>query len=292
MFELEVDSEDFVAIIGSFLTSLFMILTVLISTSTPAFAQENRKTIIVTDIDETLRSRNVRSSFGSFLSLGSNVSFYGMNSTYDMFQREHGADIFYVSNSSREGNQKNFVKEFQVGTALKGDVFTSNTESKVPDYHKLSSIEKIINDTKPSLVLFVGDNAGSDPRVYDTLRNKFAGKGITFLTYIRIIYNTLNHDESDLRKDQTGFYTAAELALDLYGKAILSSDSTKKIISSVADHIKKCASSSDPICSSKVLFPAYSDCREFRWIWKTPVDPDLVLIYQSLQKKCGVQIGG
>jgi phosphatidate phosphatase APP1 len=156
-------------------------LTLLLSLET-TFA----KTLVISDIDDTIKVTNVLSkTMVIFNGLFSRKSFSGMS---ELYQELNIADtsIFYVSGSPTyiRGIVENFLEYNNF--PQKNNLILK--DGSIPTYdYKLKEIRALILKNKPDKIILLGDDTEVDPEVYDTIfqENQTSVEGI----YIRAIRN-------------------------------------------------------------------------------------------------------
>lgn len=182
----------------------------------PAFAffavsVGSAKTLIISDIDDTIRiSQIAQSSISKYLEgLREGVPFQDMAPLYrhlsrnflDSQGRPDSVEIFYVSNTPEwvekyllNTSQLDFLMKFKFPFADSAHLFLR--DSSLNQDYKVSTIIPLIKKHHSHLangeklrVLLIGDNGEADPVTYAKVLQAFAGqKNITWAQFLRQIY--------------------------------------------------------------------------------------------------------
>jgi len=148
---------------------------------------------------------------------------------------------------------------------------------------KINIIRSIIKRTKPSIILFIGDNGQMDTEIYDQLSREF--EMIPSRTYIREAYSHRGYSNFPTKRNQIGFVTTYELALDLNLLGVFQEQDLLWFEDLIARKIKfelffKII--------GELVFPRWKDCRDFRWQWSQPISENGKYILQSVVDRCHV----
>lgn len=147
------------------------------------------RTIIISDIDDTIRQSNIvskRRSFGNLL-IGMR-SFDRMREIFSEMKSAHPeTDIFYVSGGPQILNPEAWLSDHHFP---KGTVYAKNFAEMFrlsTVQHKLRSIDKIFAkyDLKNLTVYAFGDNGEHDPEIYKLARESYPQ--VNFKVFIRDI---------------------------------------------------------------------------------------------------------
>lgn len=174
------------------------------------------KTIIISDIDDTLKMTHVNSSVDRIdEALKIDNVFYLMP---DLLRQAKADKVFYVSNAPQSvmGNaHRRFLahNQFPEGEVhLRPGIWSPKDKKPV--------LREIINRELPSIVILLGDNAEQDPEFYAQIQTEYPG--IRFITFIRWAYAPST--ASSIKSGQIPFVSAGEIALHLDQRKLFNSD--------------------------------------------------------------------
>jgi phosphatidate phosphatase APP1 len=176
---------------------LFLILT--------AAGSSYANTLIVSDIDDTIKITNVlskpKSMINAFLS---RRAFSGMSELYQELNVPE-TTIYYVSGSPLFLKHKieNFLDFNDFPQAQ--NVILKNTSVSTYDY-KVRAIRNLILKMNPDKIILIGDDTQFDPEVYDTVAKE--NTATVESIYIRVVKNR-KLPENALIKD---FFSSVEIA--------------------------------------------------------------------------------
>lgn len=239
-----------------------LILAVLASSTVQA------KTILISDIDDTLKMSHVNSSVDR-LEEAMKVSnpFYLMP---ELLQAISAEKIFYVSNAPQSimGNaHRRFLahNKFPAGEVhLRPSVWSPKDKKPV--------LRKIIDAEAPSKVILFGDNAEQDPEFYQDIEKEYPG--IQFVTFIRWAYDP--EVASKFGENQIPFVAAGEVALQLNQMNLFKDELVLNLVHLGAIDLK---------------LPAWLNCKYHlprlptKEVWKPWTDKLYIAIYQ----RCNLQ---
>jgi hypothetical protein len=146
------------------------------------------QTIVISDIDDTIKLSNIRANKLSVVFRGLFVSdaFSGMNTLYNEFEKNQ-IDIYYVSGSPKiiGSRVSRFLEKHQFPQS-ENLILRDNLKVNTKKY-KLKNIKKIIEDQNPVSVILIGDDTEYDPEIFYEIYQAFPDKvkGI----YIRLVAN-------------------------------------------------------------------------------------------------------
>lgn len=192
---------------------------ILIVGSSPALAA----TILISDIDDTIKMTHVNSSDKYREGLRTDNPFHLMSDLY----RSIPAKFFYVSNAPESlagGAHRGLLKQnnFPAGEVSLRDGIFSKAD-------KLPRLRKILNQEKPSRVVLLGDDAEADPETYRQIVSEFPW--IKFLTFIRYNYDP---DGKQRNPGQIYFVAAGEIAIRLYQEGLMPADQVESLVQASA----------------------------------------------------------
>lgn len=241
------------------------------------------KTLVISDIDDTIKVSNVLSksrATGSFFDDDSR--FVGMAEIYQALQNQiPDSEFHYVSLAPKvlmREQHSDFIEE-------NGFPFTAlhmNSGIKQDPELKQKVIRQLLIDKKPDLVIYFGDNGQFDTIVYDQMVREFPS--IPAVTYIREAYSKKGLSQHPTMAGQIGFVTSVEVTLDLISKRILPLSTYLPIQNIVYDRLLEDDGSEN---FGPMVFPKWQDCRDFKWQWdvKNPTQK-LLTIINAIQLRC------
>lgn len=252
-------------------------------------SQANAKTILISDIDDTIKNSHVLSWTDSLLNadnIENNV--LGMNAVYHAALRaEKDLKFFYVTNAPKslmQSNHSRFLSanKFPQGSLrLRDSIFQSD--------FKITEIRKILKAERPEFVILIGDNGEKDATIYDQITKEFPN--ILFLTYIRQPYSVRNssYTGAALMKGQTGFVTALDLMLHLRKEGyVLSMDAMSFLQGFIVAYDREKEMNSD----GTQAIPSWFDCRDFKWTAKDSdlgLEPAYVKAKNRILERCSIR---
>ncbi len=261
------------------------------------FAQTPQKTLIFSDIDDTIKVSHILSAAGA-VSRGADVTtpFLGMAELYQHLiqQNPQNTRIVYLSNAPKqvagipalELAHRTFLSfnGFPPGEVdLRANIFEQN--------HKINELRRIIEQEKPDVVILFGDNGERDPNVYHQLFSEYAGK-IKIASFIHQLYTyklpfykirAISEVGSQIHPEQIGYVTPVEVAEELRNQGLLESGRADWMVANIAPQIADEARFKwDGL--RPISFPSFKNCGDFVWKWK--LRPALMPLYQKIMSRC------
>ena len=262
------------------------ILLVLFCSSVASFSQA--KTILITDIDDTLKVAHAIDLVEAATYIADAESrFLGMSEVLKIAKLHNPAlDITYLTKGPSiivSEDHRNFLKngQFPKGT------YIARTNIP-PETHKLVNIRRILQEQKPDQVIFIGDNGEQDPPTYHQIVQENSKSQIKFLTLIHVVYST--HGKKDvatpLFPEQIGFVSSLEVGLEFLRNNYVSEENARELIRVMAPIL---ADEENNKATGELVFPYFMDCSDFVWRWNQELKTfkDLAPAYKKLRKKCG-----
>lgn len=241
------------------------------------------KTLVISDIDDTIKVSNILSktrASGSFFDDDSR--FVGMAEVYQALGHNiPDVEFHYVSLAPKllmNEQHSDFLEEngFPV-TALH-----MNSGIKQDPELKQKVIRKLLQDKQPDLVIYFGDNGQFDAVVYNQMTTEFPT--IPALTYIREAYSKLNESKNPTMAGQIGFVTSIEVTLDLISRKLLPV-STYPVIEDIVYNGLLADDGDENF--GPMVFPVWQDCRDFKWTWQVKNPPQkLLTIIDAIEARC------
>lgn len=259
--------------------------------------QTYSKTLVISDIDDTIKVSHILSTSGK-LSRAADVTtpFTGMAQLFRLILNQDfsQAKIVYLSNAPKEVagipalelSHRTFLSfnKFPVGEIdLRADIFDKN--------HKVTEIRRLINLERPDLLILVGDNGERDASIYHQIFLEYAHQ-IKITTFIHQLYalkapfykpDFLAEIGVDIYPEQIGFVTPIEIAVELNQKNLLDQKSLDWMIKNISPYIvKENRIKWDGL--SSITFPSFKKCSQFKWKWD--LTEELKPIYQKIASSC------
>lgn len=173
------------------LRNLFLASALLLSAQ-----QVSAKTLIVSDVDDTIKMTDVLGSKTQIVISGliKEKAFAGMSELYNKMNNAD-TDIYYVSGSP------SYIK-FRIVDFLEENNFPQKNnillKNRIKDdtyAFKVGAIKELIKKLNPDKIILIGDDTEHDPHVYETISNE--NPGLVEGIYIRSIQN--NQSETFLK---------------------------------------------------------------------------------------------
>lgn len=261
---------------------IFLVLT-LLNCANFAFA----KTVLITDIDDTVKVSHVLDLFDAALYAQDTKSrFLGMKEVLSLVRKQDPrVDITYLSRGLKfiiEDTHRKFLTQnnFPEGTYI-------CREDLPADEHKLFHIRKILKEQNPDKVIFIGDNGEMDSLVYHTIVEENKNSTIEFVTLIHLVYSSKNKDETGvvLFPEQVGWATSLEAALELQKHQLIGQSEMQNFIHAMIPFL---ADESKSIAHHEFIFPDFMDCSDFVWRWNDEIKifKDLAQAQRNIMKNC------
>ncbi len=266
------------------------------------FSAEGKKVLLVSDIDDTIKSTHVLSHPGAAARVANvTLRFSGMAQLYQLIinQNPNSTKIVYLSNALDRilgvpvlrYIDETFLSynKFPPGELdMRGDFFEKD--------HKIKELRRLLTTEKPDVVIMIGDNGERDAEIYRQATLEFARTNMKMVSFIHQIYsaqlgfvdyvldtNSFSELGKKLEKDQIGFVTPVEIAIELNQQGLLSAESKDWMIQNVAPYIAN-ESYFDTDLYGTITFPAFKNCSDFQWRW--PVTPELLPLVTKINSQC------
>jgi hypothetical protein len=238
-------------------------------------------TLLVTDVDDTIKVANIASLSGAAIySFDEQSRYAGMPELFRLLKKANpDLEVYYLSNAPTwymQATHENFLGN---GHFLKG---TYIGRSQYPsDTHKILSLREIIDQTSPDKVVFLGDNTEADPQVYAKIVGEYSSSNIQFYTFIRQVVAG-----AGILDGQVGFVSPVEVALTLGDVGFIPQDDT--FDNFINRMVPKILSKKLSDATGVVAFPYFVDCRDFVWRWDNhvPQFPILNKYKDQTEERC------
>lgn len=252
------------------------------------FTQAQAKTILISDIDDTIKNSHVLDKTDAFFNAGNTENaVLGMNAVYRAAKAaDKGIKFFYVTNAPKslmQDSHRAFVSQnkFPVGALRLRDSLFQN------DF-KVTEIRKILKAERPDSAILIGDNGEKDILVYEQIKNEFPG--IRFVTYIHLAYSTLNPEDTGLaiRAGQIGFATSLDLILQLRQENFVTGADTAAF---VRDFVNAYSQEDEMNDDGPQALPSWFDCRDFQWTARDAdlsMTPGYVKAKERILERCSI----
>lgn len=256
------------------------LLSVLLLFSAQGLLASTAKTLLVSDIDDTIKVSHVLNIFGKVVrSTDVTTPFRGMSDLYRFIQKDQNLTsekIIYLSNAPEKIagvpalkiSHQTFLKvnQFPEGVLdLRPDIFEQN--------HKIKELRRLIDQTMPEVVILIGDNGEKDAEIYHQIQAEYASVGIQVVTFIHQLYSSresaflpdrLSEKGHSLYPEQFGFVTPIEIALKLTELDLITEDSLQKLIDrNIKDIVNESSIKWDGL--RPITFPLFKNCEDFKW---------------------------
>ena len=231
------------------------------------------KTLIVSDIDDTIKASHVRDTKDKISNaFVTTIAFKGMAEVYQELINE-GAEVSYVTNAPEFLMKKSHSSFIQKNFPA-GKIHFRNGSDKT---HKYNAIKNLLKDPAITRVILIGDNGEADIQHYEKIERDFGAK-VDISTYIRIVYSTPDKILS-LGENQIGFVTPIEVLQSLALREFIHYDRYLSLAEKLAQEILE-AERVDT--KDTQYFPFWLNCSGFE-----PYSPSSLtteIIAKSLQK--------
>lgn len=230
------------------LRSLILSLTLIASISTQA------KTLLISDIDDTIKIAHIRSFKGKLANAfrTSNI-FKGMSKLYKDIQRDGDAEIVYLTNAPQSIMGYSHRKLLRTGNFPAGTLLMRQSGVSSMD-HKRIALNNLMKEQNPDTVILFGDNGEHDIRFYNNIKIKYPN--IKFITFIRIAYD-LDPKHTPIN-GQYGFISPFEVATKLHEENILTTQTVDEFIE---DHALAFLKDKKKKVKGKTYLPKWMGCK-------------------------------
>lgn len=237
--------------------------------------QVQAKTLVISDVDDTIKISYVRSkeemvAFSAF----ADSLFFGMNNVYQEIEKkaQHSGEelkFYYLSNGftpTVEGVHTKVLRDFDFP---KGSYISR--PNPLVKTHKLDHIRRLINTEKPDRVILIGDNGEKDPIDYRKIVLEYAASGIEFSTFIHMVYDQpkdvspelyahlKGRDREGMFPGQLGFLNAAELAVQLLDIHQIDQRQTSRLVALVERAVQEQKANA---VYGELVAPFFKRCRQ------------------------------
>jgi hypothetical protein len=216
------------------LSKIIFVLATLISTSVFAAETLAQQKLLISDVDDTVRSVHVQ----NWQDLATNSlryanAFGGISNLYNKFKARGndygfvtGAPMVTISGISTKDlydlffSYSSFNYKF---AAFRGSAFQDTLE------YKKRALRDIIADLNPTEIILVGDNGERDADAYTAIVGEYPQ--IKFSTFIHQPYS--GDTAHKLFPEQVGFLTPAALAIEFFNRGFIEEEDLKSVLDDV-----------------------------------------------------------
>lgn len=246
------------------------LLTLLLLVSSKASAN----TIVISDVDDTIRQANVREL--QKLTVLKQDEFSGLSILY----RELEKVVTRFEYVSGVPEQLKSVSEFFIfwNHFPEGRLFARDTKFDNLT-HKSKAIDQIVREVAPTQMLMFGDNGEKDPEIYKLASERHPGKAVIF---IHQLYDV------EIPAGQTAYLTSIDLSLELFDQGFVSAEGLNEILNYAAAKMM-----SKKKKDREEFYPSWAQCRLFYKNYSRPstrLEPAseaIVQLYESyLRERC------
>lgn len=240
------------------------------------------RTLIVSDIDDTLKISHILSL--EKIATAPNISseFKGMSELYQALdQSSDDVHFIYVSNAPSWLMSEAHHMFLSFNRFPEGALYMQN-QYPVSE-HKLRTISAQIEALKPDKVIMIGDNGEADVDIYAAVQARFPQ--LESLTYIHQVYSVASKTETGraLKTGQIGYVTAIDLGLQMKKSGLLSEPVFESFVSRVAPQVWE---EPEFFWQTDAAFPRWMNCGDFMENFETQDHAWLFAIKQKTQKYC------
>lgn len=241
------------------------------------------KTLIISDIDDTLKRTNV---LGYMLGgLRTTNPFIGLPALYSNFlcndeptvkaqefcrkfrglNHSENRSLVYVTAAT--GRLQMFGREFISRSNFpQVPVIGKEVERETLEF-KINTLKEIIKGEEYDEIILIGDNGQHDVGAYRAVTKSFPSRKIT--TFIHQVYNPNDKSNEkngvELATGQIPYFTASDLSIHFYLKGLI----TEAQLNSISREVYSYISSNDPDDYEQVI-PSWSSCRPFISNYRRP----------------------
>lgn len=241
-----------------------------------AMIQANAKTLVIADIDDTLKNAHVLEMDDALFNAGKTQNLVlGTDAVLRaMVRNDPSTKIYYVTNAPKFMMEKNH-RAFLVANSFPAGELRLRQNPLQSDF-KLEEIRRILKKENPDVVISLGDNGEKDIFIYEQIQSEFPKA--SFLTYIRQPYSIFTQGVP-LHAQQVGFVTGLDLMVHLRNQGLIQPAEALNFVGAFAALYEV----EDPLADNgPMAIPAWMDCRSFSW---SAMDSDLLLLPAYVRAK-------
>ena len=172
------------------------------------------KTLVVSDIDDTIKVSHVRSFWQSLANSGkAGPAFRGMVEIYNELVEQNDLDLVYVTNAPALLMSLSHNYFIQYNGFPQRPIYFWSTGAQAE--HKFDTISTLLESQDYDSAILIGDNGEKDPMIYAKIRQRYPHLPIKI--YIRTLYG----DGTPLAVPAKGFMHPGELSISLCRSGLL-----------------------------------------------------------------------
>lgn len=246
------------------------------------------KTLIVSDIDDTIKIAHVRNTWDMiWYSQVTTNAFKGMTETYgavlneDLSNNEPNSEVIYVTNADSLFMGNSHTEFIKKNHFPEGKIFFQKNDLDVD--HKYNTIKSYLEKNSFDKLIMVGDNGQEDINFYSRITDEFKDK-IFIRTYIRKVYGAPT-EVVPFKEGQIPFVSPLEILQDLEKSGFISLESYYSVSNMIAQEIvdeKDNISSYDP-----QYFPKWLNCKDMSFkVYPELSTPQIEKAFNKVQGIC------
>lgn len=145
------------------------------------------KTVVLSDIDDTLKVAHIHSTISKVLrAFNTKVKFTGMPELFNALKKSgEVSSFYYLSNAPKSLMGKSHPKFINNNNFPKGTIWLRDDLSS--DEHKPYFLRELVRREKPDTVILFGDNGERDATFYADFAKEFPN--IRVITFVRYLYS-------------------------------------------------------------------------------------------------------
>lgn len=172
------------------------------------FSSSWAKTLVVSDIDDTIKASHVRSFWQSLANSGkAGPAFRGMVEIYNELVENNDLDLVYVTNAPALLMSLSHNYFIQYNAFPQRPIYFWSTGPQAE--HKFDTISTLLDTQEYNSAILIGDNGEKDPLVYAKIRQRYPHLPVKI--YIRTLYS----EGTPLVSPSKGFVHPGELSISL-----------------------------------------------------------------------------
>lgn len=241
------------------------------------------KTLIISDIDDTIKNSHVLDFLDSVdRSSEQNLPVTGMSEFYNLLKQQLKDDdvkIIYVSTAPSEIMLNSHRKHLSANHFPKGDLFLPSMFGSRANF-KFKTISEVLSKYQPDQVIAIGDNGEKDAFIYKALKE--ANRDIRWSIFIRNVYYKEEFG-ADIHAAAQFYVSPFEISARLENHEQLNSGTTEKLKALVLDRILK-----QDLKQSEggLLIPEWMECQQWKWPEELSSIINSEPLKEHLQNRC------
>jgi hypothetical protein len=247
------------------------------------------KTLIVSDIDDTIKVSHVRDQFDMvWYSQITTNPFRGMSYVYSVILNEDlynnyepDSEVIYVTNARDYLMFRSHTKFIEDNYFPKGKIFFQTSSNNAD--HKYNTIKAYLEKNKFDTLIMVGDNGQEDINFYSRITEEFKDR-IFIRTYIRQVYGAPT-EVVPYAKGQIPFVSPLEILEDLEENNLLSLENYYSVANVIAQEIIDDTGDVNPY--KPQYFPEWLNCKNMKFYnYPELSTPQIEKAYEKIHSIC------